>query len=76
MSIAEADEIRVERGNPTPEELVALVVALLGRVSGTESAMPAAPGEAVSSEPSRWATYWRNAEATSLPNAWRPGRRR
>jgi hypothetical protein len=76
MSISDVGVIRVERGNPTPEELAALVVALLGRASGTGSAGPAGPPGVVSSEPSRWATYLRTAEATSLPNAWRPGPRR
>jgi Acyl-CoA carboxylase epsilon subunit len=76
MNISEADVIRVERGNPTPEELAALVVALRGLASGMGSAGPARPAGVLSSEPSRWATYWRTAQATSLPNAWRAGPRR
>jgi hypothetical protein len=73
MNISDADLIRVDRGNPTPEELAALVVALLRLASGTGPAGPAEPAGVTSSEPSRWATYWRTAQATSLPNAWRPG---
>jgi hypothetical protein len=62
------DVIRIVRGNPTPEELAALVVVFLGRSSGgTEPAV-------VVSEPSRWATYWRTTQTTALPDAWRDRR--
>jgi Acyl-CoA carboxylase epsilon subunit len=58
--------IRVERGNPTPEELAAIVAALLSQ--------PAVPRQAsYVPQPSRWATYWRTAQATPRPGGapWR-----
>ena len=55
----------VVRGNPTEEELAALVTVLILRSRGAASAPePAASG---------WSAYWRTVRApvTPGPNAWR-----
>jgi len=58
--------IRVVRGNPTTDELAALVVVLTAGVPGDESA--AAP-----KTPSGWSAYWRATRAplSPGPGAWR-----
>jgi acyl-CoA carboxylase epsilon subunit len=59
--------LRVVKGDPTPEELAALLAVVSARAAATPAAAP---------EPDRasdWATYWRN-HARPLhpgPNAWR-----
>ncbi|TWD82061.1 acyl-CoA carboxylase epsilon subunit-like protein [Kribbella amoyensis] len=56
--------LRVVKGDPTPEELAALVAVVTARAT----AVPAAP------EPDRagdWATYWRTAKRPLHPG---PGR--
>ncbi len=61
--------VRVERGNPTPEELAALVAVVAARraASGGEDAQ--APTKA-----NRWAAYWRTQDRAAQrpgPGAWR-----
>jgi Acyl-CoA carboxylase epsilon subunit len=59
-----APVIRVERGNPTPEEVATVVAILLARAERAERVTTDTP-------PSRWATYWRAAQTTPLPGTWR-----
>jgi hypothetical protein len=59
-----APVIRVERGNPTPEELATVVAVLLVPVARAERVITDTP-------PSRWATYWRTAQTTPQPGTWR-----
>ncbi|TCC46076.1 acyl-CoA carboxylase subunit epsilon [Kribbella capetownensis] len=56
--------MEVVRGNPTPEELAALVAVIAAR--STAAAVPAEPGRA-----SDWAAYWRHARRPLHPG---PGR--
>ncbi len=61
--------LRVERGNPTPEELAALVAVVAARRAAAAGETAEAP-----SKTSRWATYWRTtnrAAARPGPGAWR-----
>lgn len=62
-------DVRVLRGDPTPDELAALVAVLTARAAtgGAASAAAMAP------RPSRWATYWRKAGVVPSPGmgAWR-----
>ncbi|TDD72932.1 acyl-CoA carboxylase subunit epsilon [Jiangella aurantiaca] len=63
--MSETPLLRVVRGNPTDEELVALVVVLTAK---------AAAGRASASPPrSAWASYWtrRRAPLTPGAGAWR-----
>ena len=56
--------LRVVKGDPTDEELAALVTALANR---------RAPGAPQSERPSTWAAYWRSVRAPLRhgPSAWR-----
>ena len=58
--------LKVVKGDPTPEELAALVTVIAARSSA--AAVPADPGRA-----SNWATYWRNARQPFRPGPgqWR-----
>jgi acyl-CoA carboxylase epsilon subunit len=56
--------LRVVKGEPTPEELAALVAVVAARSAAT--AVPTATDGA-----SNWATYWRNARQPFRPG---PGR--
>jgi len=58
--------LRVVKGDPTPEELAALVAVVAAR-----AAAPSATAEP--ERPSNWATYWRNARHSLYPgpNRWR-----
>jgi hypothetical protein len=56
--------LQVVKGDPTPEELAALVTVIAVR-----SSAPAAPAE--TDRASNWATYWRNARQPFRPG---PGR--
>jgi hypothetical protein len=58
--------LQVVKGEPTPEELVALVAVIAAR--STATAVPAEPDRA-----SNWATYWRNARQPFHPGPgqWR-----
>ncbi|GER22647.1 hypothetical protein NCCP1664_11440 [Zafaria cholistanensis] len=60
---------RVERGNPTPEEIAALAAVVLCLQSGTEPE-PAAPtrGEQVRRG------FRRGRQMATMPGAWRSGR--
>ncbi|GAA0607935.1 acyl-CoA carboxylase subunit epsilon [Kribbella sandramycini] len=58
--------LQITKGDPTPEELAALVAVLAAR--------PAASPEPVETErASNWATYWRNARQPfhAGPGQWR-----
>ncbi|MFD3400775.1 acyl-CoA carboxylase subunit epsilon [Kribbella sp. NPDC058693] len=58
--------IEIRKGNPTPEELAALVTVLAARA--------AAPAPAPDPQrASNWATYWRNARTPLRPGPgqWR-----
>jgi hypothetical protein len=57
--------LRVVKGEPTPEELAALVAVV--------SAKAAAASERESSRPSNWAAYWRSVRRplAAGPGAWR-----
>lgn len=57
--------LRVERGEPTDEELAALIAAV--------SAKLASAPQLQHERPSNWAAYWRSARAplTPGPSAWR-----
>ncbi|MEV4263279.1 acyl-CoA carboxylase subunit epsilon [Kribbella sp. NPDC049584] len=59
--------LQITKGNPTPEELAALVTVLAARAS-------AAPAPAPDRQrASNWATYWRNARSPFHPGPgqWR-----
>lgn len=58
--------LRVTKGDPTPEELAALVAVITTRSAAT--VVPAEPERA-----SNWATYWRNARQPFHPGPgqWR-----
>ncbi|WP_460663147.1 acyl-CoA carboxylase subunit epsilon [Kribbella swartbergensis] len=56
--------VQVVKGDPTPEELAALVAVIAARSSAP--AVPAEPDRA-----SDWATYWRHARQPFHPG---PGR--
>jgi hypothetical protein len=61
--------LRVVKGDPTPEELAALLAVVTARAS----AAPAPSPERDRDRASNWATYWRN-QARPLhpgPNTWR-----
>ena len=58
--------LRVVKGDPTPEELAALVAV----VSARAAAAPA-PASEPSSRASDWSTYWRNVRRPLHPG---PGR--
>ncbi|MFW6204053.1 MAG: acyl-CoA carboxylase subunit epsilon [Actinomycetota bacterium] len=58
--------VRVVKGDPTPEELAALVAVI--------SAKAAEAGGAETERPSTWAAYWRTVRTAPLrpgPGAWR-----
>jgi hypothetical protein len=56
--------LRVVKGDPTPEELAALIAVVTARA--------AAPADAPdNNRASNWATYWRNARSPFRPG---PGR--
>ena len=61
------DILKVVKGEPTPEELAALVTVIAARSSA--AAVPATQPE----RPSNWATYWRNAGQPLRPGPgqWR-----
>ncbi|GAB2571254.1 acyl-CoA carboxylase epsilon subunit [Kribbella endophytica] len=63
---AEAPVLRVVKGDPTPEELAALVAVVAARAAAVPA--PADPERA-----SDWATYWRHAKRPlhAGPNRWR-----
>lgn len=56
--------LRVVKGDPTPEELAALIAVVAARSAAT----PAAPA---SERANDWAAYWRNARTPFRPG---PGR--
>jgi Acyl-CoA carboxylase epsilon subunit len=58
--------IKIVKGDPTPEELAALVTVLAARAA---AAAPAADQHRASN----WATYWRNARTPFHPGPgqWR-----
>jgi hypothetical protein len=58
--------VKITKGNPTPEELAALVAVIAAR-----SAVPAPPAD--TDRASNWATYWRNARTPFHPGPgqWR-----
>jgi hypothetical protein len=57
--------LRVERGEPTDEELAALIAAVTAKVEAHRAHS--------GSRPSNWAAYWRSvgAKPTPGPSAWR-----
>lgn len=57
--------LRVVKGEPTEEELAALVAVIGAKASDT--------GESVRQRPSGWAAYWRSVRAPLRPGpgAWR-----
>lgn len=57
--------LRVVKGEPTPEELAAVVAVV--------SAKAAAASEPQSTRPSNWAAYWRSVRRPlpTGPGAWR-----
>ena len=57
--------LRVVKGEPTPEELAALVAVVSAKV--------AAAGETKPTRPSNWAAYWRSVRRPlpTGPGAWR-----
>jgi hypothetical protein len=57
--------LRVVKGEPTPEELAALVAVVSAKV--------AAAGETQPTRPSTWAAYWRSVRRPlpAGPGAWR-----
>ena len=61
---AEAPVLRVVKGDPTPEELAALVAVVAARAA-------AVPAPADTERASDWATYWRHAKRPLHPG---PGR--
>lgn len=65
MSEESEEPVRVVKGDPTPEELAALVAVLSAKV--------AEAGDAVPERPSTWAAYWRTVRAPLRPGpgAWR-----
>jgi hypothetical protein len=60
--------LRVVKGEPTPEELAALVAVVSARAAAAAAAPTSEPPRA-----SNWATYWRNARRPLHPgpNSWR-----
>ncbi|WP_406047896.1 acyl-CoA carboxylase subunit epsilon [Kribbella sp. NBC_00889] len=60
--------LQVVKGDPTPEELAAVVAVVTARLSA--AAVPADPDRA-SGRASDWATYWRHARRPLHPG---PGR--
>jgi len=57
--------LRIAKGDPTPEELAALIAVISARAAATPAA-PSGPPHA-----SNWATYWRNHTRPLHPG---PGR--
>jgi hypothetical protein len=59
-------DLRVVKGDPTPEELAALIIVLAARSTP-------APVAEDSERASNWATYWRNARTPFRPGPgqWR-----
>jgi hypothetical protein len=57
--------VKILKGNPTPEELAALVAVLATRASTPPATEP--------HQPNTWATYWRNARTPFHPGPgqWR-----
>jgi hypothetical protein len=64
--------LRVVKGEPTPEELAALVAVISARAAAA-SASAAGSTSADLDRASDWATYWRNARRPLHPgpNRWR-----
>jgi hypothetical protein len=60
--------LRVVKGEPTPEELAALVIVVSARAASSASAPTSEPARA-----GDWATYWRTARRPLHPgpNRWR-----
>jgi hypothetical protein len=60
------DIVKVVKGNPTPEELAALVAVIAARAA-------AAPPAPTTERANNWATYWRNARTPFHPGPgqWR-----
>jgi hypothetical protein len=58
--------LRVVKGDPTPEELAALITVVAARSSALSPAH-------ASERPNNWATYWRNARTPFHPGPgqWR-----
>ena len=56
--------LRVVRGEPTPEELAALIAVVSARAAGGDDAQPPAP-------PSLWARPQLRAPLAPGPGAWR-----
>jgi hypothetical protein len=63
--------LRVVKGEPTPEELAALVAVISARAAASASA--AGSASAYLDRAGDWATYWRNARRPLHPgpNRWR-----
>ena len=59
--------LRVVKGDPTPEDLAALVAVVAARASAVPAAAPS------TDRASDWATYWRHAKRPLHPgpNRWR-----
>lgn len=57
--------VRVVKGDPTPEDLAALVAVLSTKMAEADDAEP--------ERPSTWAAYWRTVRAPLRPGpgAWR-----
>ena len=60
--------LRVVKGEPTPEELAALIAVISARAAATTSAASGEPERA-----SDWASYWRNVRRPLQhgPGRWR-----
>jgi len=58
--------LRIVKGDPTPEELAALIAVVTAR-----STAPTPPAD--TTRASNWSTYWRNARTPLRPgpNQWR-----
>jgi hypothetical protein len=68
VSEEQAPPLRVIKGNPTPEELAAVIVVLSGR-----GALARAEPTVTDTGSGGWSAYWRNVRAplTAGPGAWR-----
>lgn len=62
--------LRVVKGEPTPEELAALVAVVTARAAADATAAAARPEEDRASD---WASYWRNVRRPLQhgPGRWR-----
>ncbi len=65
-SAEEEPVVRVVKGEPTPEELAALIAVITARVAAAET-------EPATERASDWASYWRNVRRPLQhgPGRWR-----